>query len=46
LKIHYLLPFWVIGHTCQLVDSENLVDHHGELLVRIGAMVDLQWELQ
>jgi hypothetical protein len=24
----------------------DLVDHRGELLVQIGALVDLQWEMQ
>jgi hypothetical protein len=43
LEIHYLLPFWVIVHACQRVDSENLVDHHGGHLVQIGALVNLQW---
>jgi hypothetical protein len=43
LKIHYLLSFWVIVHACQLVDSENLIDHHGGLLVQ---RVDLQEVLQ
>jgi hypothetical protein len=27
---------------CQLDISENLVDHHGELLVQNGALLDLQ----
>jgi hypothetical protein len=29
-----------------LVDSANPIDHHGGLLVQIGALVDLQMELQ
>jgi hypothetical protein len=44
LQIQYLLKLWVVVHACQLVDSANLVDNHGGLLVQIGA--DLQWELQ
>jgi hypothetical protein len=46
LEIQYLLQLWVVVHACHLVDSANLVDHHGGLLVQIGALVDLQWELQ
>jgi hypothetical protein len=46
LEIQYLLQLWVLVHACQVVDRENLVDHHGILLVQIGALVDLQWELQ
>jgi hypothetical protein len=46
LEIQYLLRLWVVGHACHLVDSTNLVDHHGGLLVQIGALVELQWELQ
>jgi hypothetical protein len=30
---------------CQLGVSANLVDHHGELLTQIGALVELQWVL-
>jgi hypothetical protein len=37
---------WVVVHACHLVDSANLVDHHGGLLVPIEALVELQWELQ
>jgi hypothetical protein len=32
--------------TCQLDVSANLVDHHGELLVQNGALIELQWVLQ
>jgi hypothetical protein len=46
LEIQYLLQLWVAVHTCQLIDSANLVDHHAVLLVQIGALVDLQLELQ
>jgi hypothetical protein len=46
LEIQYLLRLWIVGHACQVVDSTNLVDHHGGLLVQIGALVELQWELQ
>jgi hypothetical protein len=46
LEIHYIVPFWVIVHACQLVDSESLVYDHGGLLIQTGPMVDLQWELQ
>jgi hypothetical protein len=43
--IQYLLQLWVVVHACHLVDITNLVDHYG-LLVQIGALVELQWELQ
>jgi hypothetical protein len=33
-------------HACQLVDSENLIDHHDGHLVQIGALIDLEWELK
>jgi hypothetical protein len=33
LEIQYLLRLWVVGHSCQMVDSTNLVYHHGGLLV-------------
>jgi hypothetical protein len=46
LKIQYLLQLWVAVHAYHLVDSANLVYHHGGLLVQIGALVHLQWELQ
>jgi hypothetical protein len=46
LEIQYLLKLWAVVHACQLVDSANLVYHHGGLLVQIGALVELQWELQ
>jgi hypothetical protein len=46
LEIQYLLQLWVVVHTCQLIDSANIVDHHAGLLVQIGALVDLQLELQ
>jgi hypothetical protein len=29
-------------YACQQDDSSVIVDHHGELLVQNGAMVDLQ----
>jgi hypothetical protein len=46
LEIQYLLQLWVVVHASHLVDSVSLVDHHGGLLVQIGALVELQWELQ
>jgi hypothetical protein len=46
LEIQYLRRFWVVGHECHLVDSTNHVNHHGGLLVQIGALVKLQCELQ
>jgi hypothetical protein len=46
LEFQYVLRLWVVGHACKLVDSTNLVDHHGRLLVQIGALAELQWELQ
>jgi hypothetical protein len=46
LEIQYLLRLWVVGHPCHLVDSTNLVDHNGGIPVQIGALVELQWELQ
>jgi hypothetical protein len=42
LEIQYLLRLWVVGHACHLVDSIYLVDHHGGLLVQIGALIELQ----
>jgi hypothetical protein len=41
LKIQYILQLLVVVHACQLVDSTNLVDHQGGLLVQIGALVNL-----
>jgi hypothetical protein len=46
LEIQYLLRLWVVGHACKLVDSPNLVDYHGGLLVQNGALVDLQYMMQ
>jgi hypothetical protein len=31
---------------CQVDVSANLIDHHGELLVQIGSLVDLEKEFQ
>jgi hypothetical protein len=33
-------------YACQPYDSAHLLDHHGALLIQIGALVDLQNELQ
>jgi hypothetical protein len=33
-------------YACQLDVSANLIDHHGELLVQNGALLDLQYVLQ
>jgi hypothetical protein len=42
LEIQYLLHLCDIVCACKLFVSENLIDHHGELLVQNGTLVDLQ----
>jgi hypothetical protein len=42
LEIQYLLHLSDIVCAYQLDVSENFVDHQGELLVKIGSLVDLQ----
>jgi hypothetical protein len=46
LEIQYLLQLRDIVCAYHLDVSENLVDHHGELLVQNGTLVDLQQGLQ
>jgi hypothetical protein len=42
LEIQYLLQLIDIVCAYHLDISSNLVDHHGELLIQNGALVDLQ----
>jgi hypothetical protein len=46
LEIQYLHQFWDIVCAYQLNVISNLVDHHGEFLVKNGTLVDLQRGLQ
>jgi hypothetical protein len=42
LEIQYFLQLWDIVCAYHLDVSANLVDHHGELLVQNGTLVNLQ----
>jgi hypothetical protein len=42
LEILYLLYLWDIVCACQRDDNANLVNHHGELLVQNGMLIELQ----
>jgi hypothetical protein len=46
LEIQYLLQFWDILYESHPDVSTNIVDHHGELIVQNGALVESQWVLQ
>jgi hypothetical protein len=40
LEIQYLLQFWDILYESHPNVSTNIVDHHGELIVQNGALVE------
>jgi hypothetical protein len=42
LEFPYLLQYWDMVCACQPDHSAKFIDRHGSLLVKIGAMVDLQ----
>jgi hypothetical protein len=46
LEIQYVLQFWDIAYAFHLDIRTYIVDHQAELLVQIGALVDLEKELQ